>query len=91
MKLPIPNDRLEVLYDVLEYCSEVDRRSNGKLYMFSTFERICINQERGSIMSQMNQETAPDDIRHYQCPPKLESKIQIVNQKIINNNLNNQK
>lgn len=90
MKLPLSNDRLEVLHNVLAYCSEVERKSNGKLYLFTTFERILINQERGSLLSQLNQETAPNDIRFYKCPPKLESKIQFVNQKVINNNLNNQ-
>ncbi len=88
MKLPLPNDRLEALYDVLEYCS--NQQTFGKPACFTTFERIMINQERGAIMSQMNQESAPNDIRFYKCPPKLESKIQFVNQKVINNNLNNQ-
>ncbi len=81
-------NRLENLHDVLAYDS--DQQTWGRTACFTTFERILINQERGALLSQLNKDNQPPDIRHYQCPPNLESKIQFVNQKVINNNLNNQ-
>lgn len=77
--------RLEDLYDALEYCS--NEQTFGKPASFTALERICINQERGSLLSQINKETAPDDIRYYKCPPKLEIKIRFTIQKVTDINL----
>lgn len=78
--------RLEDLSSVLEYCS--DNQKVGKTATFSVGERICINQERGSLLSQMNAEDFPNDVRDYQCPVLLESKIKFTLKKIIDNHLN---
>jgi hypothetical protein len=74
------NNRLEVLYDILLYCS--DQQQEGKPACFSTLERICINQERGALLSQTNQDNQHADIRFYQCPARLESKIRFITQKV---------
>jgi len=78
-------NRLEDLLDVLEYCSS--QQSFGRTACFTTFERILINQERGALLSQINEDNQADDIRHYQCHPKLESKIKFIIQKVIDINL----
>jgi hypothetical protein len=77
--------RLDNLYDVLEYCS--NQQAFGKPACFTVLERICINQERGSLLSQINQDNQESDKRHYKCPPKLESKIRFITQKVIDINL----
>lgn len=77
--------RLEVLYDVLLYCS--NQQAFGKPACFTVLERICINQERGSLLSQLNQDNQESDKRNYKCQPKLESKIRFINQKVIDINL----
>jgi hypothetical protein len=77
--------RLDNLYDVLEYCS--NQQAFGKPACFTVLERICINQERGSLLSQINQDNQESDKRHYKCPPKLESKIRFIIQKVIDINL----
>lgn len=79
------NDRLENLYDVLLYDS--DQQTFGKPACFTALERICINQERGSLYSQINQDNQKQDIRQYKCHPKLENKITFIIQKVINSNL----
>ena len=79
------NNRLENLYDVLVYDS--DQQAFGKPACFTVLERICINQERGSLLSQINQDNQESDKRHYKCPPKLESKIRFVTQKVMDNSL----
>jgi hypothetical protein len=78
-------DRLEDLYGVLQYCS--DQQAYGKPACFTTLERICINQERGSLLSQLNEDTKENEIRHYQCHSKLESKVRFILQKVIDINL----
>lgn len=82
------NNRLEDLHDVLVYDS--DQQTFGRPACFTTLERICINQERGSLYSQINQDNEESDKRFYQCYPKLEIKIRFVIQKVIDNNLINQ-
>lgn len=77
--------RLEVLYNVLLYCS--NQQAFGKPACFTVLERICINQERGSLLSQLNQDNQESDKRNYKCQPKLESKISFINQKVIDINL----
>ncbi|PWA10942.1 hypothetical protein [Flavobacterium laiguense] len=78
-------NRLEDLYNILQYCS--DQQQVGRPACFSTLERILINQERGSLLSQLNQENQEPDKRHYKCPPKIESKIRFIIQKTIDINL----
>ena len=77
--------RLEDLHAVLQYCAE--NENLGKSASFSRGERICINQERGSLLSQLNAETFPNDVRNYKCPAFLESKIRFTLKKIIDNHL----
>lgn len=77
--------RLEDLHDVLAYCSY--EQQVGRHPCFTTFERILINQERGALLSQLNEENHQEDKRFYQCPPKLESKIKFIIQKVIDINL----
>jgi hypothetical protein len=79
------NKRLEDLLDVLVYDS--NQQSFGRTPCFTTLERICINQERGSLYSQINQENKEQDKRYYQCPPKLEGKIRFAIQKVVDINL----
>jgi hypothetical protein len=78
--------RLEDLHAVLLYCS--DNQSVGKSAIFSRGERICINQERGSLLSQLNAASFPKDVRNYKCPAFLESKIKFTLNKIIDNHIN---
>ena len=80
------NQRLEDLHAVLLYCS--DNQSVGKKASFSRGERICINQERGSLLSQLNAENFPNDVRNYKCPDFLEAKVKFTLKKIIDNHLN---
>lgn len=84
MSLTITN-RLENLQEVLVYDS--DQQTFGKPACFTISERILINQERGSLLSQLNPQNKEPDIRYYQCHPKLESKIQFITQKITDINL----
>ena len=85
MNNPIINQRLEDLHTVLKYCA--DNQSLGKSASFSKGERISINQERGSLLSQLNAEHFPRDVRNYKCPAFLESKIRFTLKKIIDNPL----
>lgn len=80
-----PLERLEDLYEVLNYCSL--QQQLGRPYCFTTNERICINQERGSLLSQINQDNLEGEKRFYKCPPKLEVKIKFIIQKVIDINL----
>ena len=77
--------RLEDLHAVLQYCAE--NENLGKSASFSRCERICINQERASLLSQLNAEHFPNDVRNYKCPAFLESKIRFTLKKIIDNHL----
>ena len=81
--------RLEDLHAVLLYCSV--NQSVGKQASFSRGERICINQERGSLLSQLNAETFPNDVRNYKCSPYLELKIRFTLNEIIDNHLKTKK
>lgn len=79
------HQRLEDLHNVLNYCSEVDKNSDGRLYVFSIGERICINQERGALFSQLaqiNNETFPHEVREYKIPPHIEAKVKFTIEKI---------
>jgi hypothetical protein len=80
-------NRFDDLSNVLRYCS--DQQSFGYSACFSTVERICINQERGSLLSQLNQENKAPAIRYYKCPPELEIKIRVITQKKTDKDLKN--
>lgn len=79
------SNRLEDLHDVLVYDSE--QQTFGRPACFTALERICINQERGSLLSQMNQFNKETDKRFHQCHPKLEIKIRFAIQKLTDINL----
>lgn len=73
--------RLEDLHNVLAYCSDI--QSNGKIYVFKTCERICINQERGALFSQLSKnETFPHEVRDYKLPAHIEAKVKFTIEKI---------
>lgn len=74
-----PSNRLENLHDVLVYCSQI--QAVGRTPIFTTGERICINQERGSLFSQMSFDG--DQVREYEVPLEIESKIQATIKKAI--------
>lgn len=79
MTIDETNQRLEDLHNVLAYCS--DQQNEGKIYVFKTGERICINQERGSLLSQLNH-NFPNDVRDFKIPPAIEAKVNVVLEKI---------
>lgn len=75
--------RLEDLHNVLVYCS--DMQKEGRIHVFKVGERICINQERGSIFSQLshyNNEVFSHEVRAYKCSAALEAKIKFTLAKI---------
>ena len=86
MKVNQITQRLEDLDAILKYCS--DNQTVGRSASFSIEERICINQERGSLLSQLNAEKFPNDVRNYKCPAFLEAKVKFTLKKIIDNHLN---
>lgn len=74
------NNRLQDLHNVLYYCSE--QQKHGRIHVFKTSERICINQERGSLLSQINTGNFPHEIRNYKITPALEAKVKLTLEKI---------
>lgn len=77
------NQRLEDLHSVLLYCS--DQQKVGRAASFTTLERICINQERGALLSQLshaNNETFSHEVREYKIPVAIEAKIKFTIEKI---------
>ena len=76
-------ERLEDLHNVLVYCSEM--QLHGRMHVFKTGERICINQERGALLSQLshaNNETFSHEVREYKIPVAIEAKIKFTIEKI---------
>lgn len=73
--------RLEDLHNVLSYCSDVQNR--GKIYVFKVAERICINQERGALMTLLSDN---DEVRSYELPPHIEAKVKFTIAKIHDTN-----
>lgn len=79
------DERLVILHNVLVYCSEVDRLSDGKYNIFSLVERIFINQERGALFSQLAGEKGeifPHEVRTYKVPEQIERKIKLTKEQI---------
>lgn len=75
--------RLEDLHNVLFYCSDIQKE--GKIHVFKLGERICINQERGALYSQLshaNNEIFSHEVRTYKVPPAIEAKIKFTVEKI---------
>lgn len=75
--------RFNDLHNVLGYCTAM--QTLGKTYVFTTNERICINQERGAIFSQdaFTKSKIPiDQIRTYTLPAHIEMKVRLTLQKI---------
>lgn len=72
--------RLEDLHNVLAYCTE--QQTLGKIYVFKTLERVCINQERGSLLSQLNDNNFPHEVRNCKTPASVEVKVKITLEKI---------
>ena len=83
--------RLEELYNVLSYGSDVDTKSDGIICVFKTGERICINQERGALFSQIsfeNNDSFFHEVREYEVSPELAIKIKLTLEKIKSTNWN---
>lgn len=75
--------RLEDLHNVLVYCSDLQKQ--GRIHVFKVGERICINQERGALLSQLshaNKETFSHEVREYNIPVAIEAKIKFTIDKI---------
>lgn len=75
--------RLEDLHNVLVYCSDLQKQ--GRIHVFKVGERICINQERGALLSQLshaNNETFSHEVREYNTPVAIEAKIKCTIEKI---------
>jgi hypothetical protein len=74
--------RLELLFECLWQCSQYQEVGRG--YIFTTFQRMLINQERGALMSQQTlmlyNEATP--VRYYQVPESIETKIQLIKSKL---------
>jgi hypothetical protein len=75
--------RLEDLHNVLVYCSDLQKQ--GRIHVFKIGERICINQERGALLSQLshaNNEVFSHEVREYKIPVGIEVKIKFTIDKI---------
>jgi len=72
--------RKDELHDVLAYCTA--SQNAGKIYVFTAVERIFINQERGSLFSQLNTDNFPHEIRYSEIPPAIEAKVKLTLEKI---------
>lgn len=88
MKITIPhpdshiiNQRLEMLFNALYYCSFQQELSKGRDFIFSDGERILINQERGALFSQLTN-SEEDGIREYKVPDHIEERIQYIKDNI---------
>jgi hypothetical protein len=64
--------RLNVLSVALMHDSEFKSARQG--YIFTPGERICINQERGALYSQLSQDEEAG-IRYYDVSNEIEEKI----------------
>ena len=76
--------RLEDLHNVLVYCSDLQKK--GRIHVFKVGERICINQERGALLSQLshaNNEVFSHEVRDYKIPVGIEAKIKLTIEKIM--------
>lgn len=69
------NYRLILLYDALQEDSRL--KEVGKAGIFTTLERICINQERGYLYSELSYlvELEPPPLRPYKIPEHIQLKI----------------
>lgn len=69
------NYRLQILHDALQDDSRL--KEVGKVGIFTTFERICVNQERGYLYSELSYlvEVEPPPLRPYKIPEHIQLKI----------------
>ncbi|BFM42706.1 hypothetical protein CFS9_13470 [Flavobacterium sp. CFS9] len=74
------DQRLSDLHNVLYYCSE--QQKHGRIHVFKTCERICINQERGALLSQISKENFPSEVRYYKVTAALEAKVKLTLEKL---------
>lgn len=79
------NQRLIDLFSVLYFCSE--QQKEGRIYIFTIAERICINQERGALYSQINKDNPSNEVRNYKITSALQVKVQITLNKIAKTDL----
>lgn len=75
------NQRIEELHNVLVFCSYM--QSIGRMHMFKVGERICINQERASLLTRLSQDS---EFRDYKVSPSIEEKISFTLEKMNTNN-----
>ena len=75
-------ERHNLLFDMLIYCTRIQER--GKEPLFTTNQRILINQERGALLSQMSALTDGiyDNVRFFEVPQIIENLIQSNKSKI---------
>ena len=69
-------ERLEDLHNVLVYCSEL--QLHGRMHVFKTGERICINQEIASLYDRRRylfQEKPLKEVFVYRVPESIENKL----------------
>lgn len=81
MEIQLIDDRLEVLGWVLQYCKNYQAT-------FKTGERICINQERGSLLDKRAYVCGLKnfhDVREYKVNESIENRIQFTMNKILSN------
>lgn len=69
--------RLEELYTALWCCSQY--QEVGKGYIFTVFERMLINQERGALLSQLSDDPEAG-IRYYEVPEGINERIIYINE-----------
>lgn len=79
-EIKLLEDRLNFLQAVLNYSRVFEP-------LFYRGEKICINQERGSLFDLMNHyngEMKLENVRQYRIPESIENKISEVKNKVIN-------
>ena len=67
-------DRLEDLFIALFQSSQSDHVPNSRDCLFTVGERICINQERGALHTQLA-ELPPAEVREYQVSVHINNKV----------------
>lgn len=78
-EIELINERLASLFEALYHHSEM---GIGQL---TIYDRICINQERASLMDRLNHingELEWPEVRHYNIPEHIEQKIRYIESKI---------
>lgn len=71
-------DRLEDLFLALFQSSQSDHVPNSRDCLFTTGQRIAINQERGALYTQLavkSGELPPSEAREYQVSAEINTKV----------------